>query len=1506
MSNNNSFFPLNNNIIYRRSKINKKGIEKNDEHIKKNIGPYSIINKINEGNNSKIYLAKSKYTNDEVAIKIISKEPLQENLEDLILVLKQIESLKLLKHKNIISLYEIYESPKYFYFIMEYLPKKNLIEKIILKKRLSENEALIIFIQLLDALIYMNQMNIAHRNLRTEHILFDKNNRPKIIGFNYSTFFEKDKKLDGQYGSLCYICPEILNEEQYNPELSDVWSLGVILYVMICGYLPFSEENDEKNKNNITEGKVEYPKEISNKIKDLLKHMLEVNANKRYNYQKILKHPWVKNFAENKNMFIGGINIFEIKYPVDERILNIIETNFKNFDKNEIKKDLIENKYNEGTGLYKLLLTKIINMKFNSVSDLFSDSFIKYIQNKNNYFNNTDKNKNISIYKKYIDKINNKINKLENYINDYKKREDDVAKYLVDLQNLKNSININNNIKNKNLGKEIQNNSQNSFSLKNEKNSINNEDSKYEDEDIIKKFKEQQDKQKLENENIIINNNDNSFSNSLLYRSNKSKNGNIISKINNVNILNNNGSIISQKEKENNENLLYSIKRLKTNFQINSRKSHIDRGSLLDGFLKKNHPENIRKTLLRYSLFSNISEEEDDDKNNNKNYDEKQEEENAKNNLKELKYSISFMDDGDEEESEFNESSYISRHNTIFLKEIKDTLNELNNMKKKEKEKKITENSGSESFKISPKRSNFKEQIIKKKKNVHFDKEKNTKFIKENVNDFIINNNEISSEKNSEGNNYVILSTDLSFNEEIDENLIKNIKKINILKIKPQNICNYKNDKFIISKLSNIINGEITMINDIDKRREKFFLFSFFQDKINLNKINIDNIKSNEDTIEKNFKIYINKINNNDVQNNFNNDKDESKKNNIMKYNESILNKSNNNLQGEQIINSSNNSIISNNKNSSIINSNNNNFLYDNNFLMNNELNEVDDSIYKIIDKNKDSNRDTSFDISSIQNLNKKCINEKAFPRIYDNELKNKPKIKKQSLTDYKNKHKNLKKIYNKKSYTSINNKKKLLDLNISEKNNLKNQSHNSFIYDKKRMRNRSLDHNPKNYLYISKALKNDRKKKIKFIEKSSNKSLRNTQQKTNKNLNLPNTNNQKIIKQLEKEFLNNYVPNNINYKTLNYFKPIETNTSKNLYKRKHIKYSCPKEIDNKYIYINTDINKKFKKKTFVKNISFDCDKNYNKKKIQKTFKPENEKDINFEKKNKKYVVIKVKKSNNLNNPINTENSKSLYLLRKFPINKNKNNLKKSRQLLNQNKSLIIKNNENINIIHEKITRNKKSNKNLENMFLKRKEVVKKIRNCKKYLNNLKSDKNFYTVNQTKENLLTSLSENPSKEHKILLSDINLLNDKTNNVFNDSINKSNNLDSTKNLVNSDKISFDVNLDSNSNIKSKLNSFNNSKINNNIYELYGKNYYNNINNTSVNSSSYSHENNDKITNIKKKFVSNDTTNNKITYYTNSSIKPGSIDNSLNFEEVSLILGKPKRQNFASNKAKNQII
>jgi serine/threonine protein kinase len=271
-------------------------------------------------------------------------------------------------------------------------------------------------------------MNICHLNLRVEHILFDKNNRPKIVGFGYSSFYEKGKSIEGSYGSLCYVCPEIIDEQPYNPELADVWSLGVILYVLICGYLPFSDEDDNKNKILLSNGKIDFPKELSNKLKDLLRHMLDKNPKKRYTFQKIIKHPWLKPYTEK--IFSEGINIHETIFPVDERILNII--NEYGFDKNKVKDDLIMNKYNIGTGLYKQIVRKLLDFKMKNISDLWSEEFMAYRDDKKNIIEDGDKK-----YEDYIKQIDEKYKKREDFVNDFKERENYVVERLMYLKDKK-------------------------------------------------------------------------------------------------------------------------------------------------------------------------------------------------------------------------------------------------------------------------------------------------------------------------------------------------------------------------------------------------------------------------------------------------------------------------------------------------------------------------------------------------------------------------------------------------------------------------------------------------------------------------------------------------------------------------------------------------------------------------------------------------------------------------------------------------------------------------------------------------------------------------------------------------------------------------------------------------------------------------------------------------------------------------------------------------------------
>ena len=394
------------------------------ENLPKIIGAYEIKEKINEGGFSKIYLGLSRYTNDKVAIKIINKYSFQKNPDDLILIRNEINVLKILKHRNILTLYEIFESSQYIFIVTEYLPTE-LSSLIISKKRFNETDALKIFIQLIDAFQYMHKLQIIHRDFRLEHIMLDSNNIPKIIDFGFSNFYKKGEELEEYLGSISYSCPEIIQEKPYDPELADVWSLGVCLYVLVCGYLPFSEEDDNKNKELIISGKIDYPNDIGNICKDLLKKMLEVNTKKRLNLLKISRHPWIKGCKDFK--IIGGYNTYDMIYPIDERLLKII-TEF-GIDTKKLEEDLNNNKFNKTTGLFKILTKKGISLGYGTISDFTSNAFLEYMKKKDKIKSDGE-----AKYKEFLENINKKNDELKKIVSDYKTKQKEVIKKLDEIK----------------------------------------------------------------------------------------------------------------------------------------------------------------------------------------------------------------------------------------------------------------------------------------------------------------------------------------------------------------------------------------------------------------------------------------------------------------------------------------------------------------------------------------------------------------------------------------------------------------------------------------------------------------------------------------------------------------------------------------------------------------------------------------------------------------------------------------------------------------------------------------------------------------------------------------------------------------------------------------------------------------------------------------------------------------------------------------------------------------
>ena len=354
--------------------------EQNFEKIQlKQIGNYKLGPEIGSGAFGKVILGQHIPTEEKVAIKILDKSILNQTPTDYQLVKKEISILKIVKHKNIVRLFEILETPRHIFIVMEYCEGGDIMSYILNRKRLTELESLKFFHQLINALYYLHSQNITHRDIKIDNLLLDSNLDLKLIDFGLSTKYKDNELLDQPCGTIVYAAPEVLSYRQYHGMLANVWSCGIVLYGMLTGFLPFGDSDDEINKKKIIEGKIKMPLYLSEDAKNLLKHMLDTNPLTRFTLDDIMSHPW---FNKNKFHIIPGIIVGIIWIPVDEKILDLCVT--YNLDREKVKNSVINNKFNAESDVYYLLVRKMKKMGIDSVSDLCSKKYIDYMLDEGN------------------------------------------------------------------------------------------------------------------------------------------------------------------------------------------------------------------------------------------------------------------------------------------------------------------------------------------------------------------------------------------------------------------------------------------------------------------------------------------------------------------------------------------------------------------------------------------------------------------------------------------------------------------------------------------------------------------------------------------------------------------------------------------------------------------------------------------------------------------------------------------------------------------------------------------------------------------------------------------------------------------------------------------------------------------------------------------------------------------------------------------------------------------
>ncbi|XP_077394483.1 MAP/microtubule affinity-regulating kinase 3a isoform X3 [Festucalex cinctus] len=319
-----------------------------DEPQQPHVGNYRLLKTIGKGNFAKVKLARHILTGREVAIKIIDKTQLNPN--SLQKLFREVRIMKILNHPNIVKLFEVIETERTLYLVMEYASGGEVFDYLVAHGRMKEKEARAKFRQIVSAVQYCHQKHIVHRDLKAENLLLDADMNIKIADFGFSNEFTLGNKLDTFCGSPPYAAPELFQGKKYDGPEVDVWSLGVILYTLVSGSLPFDGQNLKELRERVLRGKYRIPFYMSTDCENLLKRFLVLNPAKRGTLEQIMKDRWIN----------AGFEDDELKPYVepelditDQKRIDVMVGMGYNLD--EIQESLAKMKYDEITATYLLL-----------------------------------------------------------------------------------------------------------------------------------------------------------------------------------------------------------------------------------------------------------------------------------------------------------------------------------------------------------------------------------------------------------------------------------------------------------------------------------------------------------------------------------------------------------------------------------------------------------------------------------------------------------------------------------------------------------------------------------------------------------------------------------------------------------------------------------------------------------------------------------------------------------------------------------------------------------------------------------------------------------------------------------------------------------------------------------------------------------------------------------------------------------------------------------------------
>ncbi|CAK71237.1 unnamed protein product (macronuclear) [Paramecium tetraurelia] len=335
------------------------------------IGNYVIGKTLGFGTFGKVKMGIHEQSQEKVAIKILEKDRIVETA-DVERVQREIHILKLVRHPHIIQLYEIIETPKHIFLVMEMISGGELFDYIVQNTKLEEVEACKLFQELIAGIEYLHKLRVVHRDLKPENLLLDHHKNLKIVDYGLSNTYKSEELLKTACGSPCYAAPEMIEGQKYQGVKVDLWSSGVILFACLCGYLPFEDQNTSALYKKILSGSYQLPSHLSKEAQSMIQGILTVKPDKRFTINDIRNHPWFKIYRRTYEI-PPGIVVGYNRIPIDQEILKQLKQ--YGIDIDHAQKCLDANKHNEITTFYHLLLKRHLTNGGRSTADLNSESF---------------------------------------------------------------------------------------------------------------------------------------------------------------------------------------------------------------------------------------------------------------------------------------------------------------------------------------------------------------------------------------------------------------------------------------------------------------------------------------------------------------------------------------------------------------------------------------------------------------------------------------------------------------------------------------------------------------------------------------------------------------------------------------------------------------------------------------------------------------------------------------------------------------------------------------------------------------------------------------------------------------------------------------------------------------------------------------------------------------------------------------------------------------------------